>query len=97
MFFGLPVINAGAVPMPENVGDAGVVIDKQDTVAASEIIASVWNDAETYAQLQANALRRAAWFTDDALAEALRGVLADWATAFEEGYRVPQSAGGGTA
>ena len=39
MFFGLPVINAGAVPMPENVGDAGVMIDKTDPVSAGKLIA----------------------------------------------------------
>ncbi len=82
MFFGLPVINAGAPPMPENVGDAGVTIDKADPASAGRLIASVWDDPQTYARLQANALRRAPWFTDAALAEALRGVLRDWATAF---------------
>ncbi len=84
MFFGLPVINAGAVPMPENVGDAGVVIDKQDPPAAGEIITSVWDDAETYARLQANALRRSTWFTDAALEAALRAVLQDWAGSLGE-------------
>ena len=67
--------------MPENVGDAGVTIDKTNPPSAGQLIASVWNDPQTYAQLQANALRRAAWFTDDALAEALRGVLRDWGQA----------------
>lgn len=81
MFFGLPVINAGAVPMPENVGDAGVTIDKTNPPSSGQLIASVWDDPQTYAQLQANALRRASWFTDDALAEALRGVLRDWGQA----------------
>jgi len=83
MFFGLPVINAGTVPMPENVGDAGVVVDKTDPVSAGEQIAAVWGDTEAYAQLQANALRRSQWFTDAALADALRGVLRDWTRAFE--------------
>ncbi len=85
--------------MPENVGDAGVVVDKRNPAdAARQINASVWDEwRRCTARLQANALRRAAWFTDDALTEALRGVLADWATAFDEGFRVPQSAGGGTA
>jgi glycosyltransferase involved in cell wall biosynthesis len=84
MFFGLPVIHHGAAPMPENVGDAGVMIDKCDPAAAGKIIADVWSDPERYVQLQANALRRAHWFTDAALAEALRGVLRDWAIAFAD-------------
>jgi len=92
MFFGLPVINAGAPPMPENVGDAGVTIDKTDPASAGRLIASVWDDPQTYAQLQANALRRAPWFTDAALAEALRGVLRDWAAAF--GDRPPAAVQG---
>jgi glycosyltransferase involved in cell wall biosynthesis len=79
MFFGLPVINAGTVPMPENVGDAGVVIDKGDPAAASERILAVWNDPESYARLQANALRRSEWFTDAAMAGALRNLFQDWA------------------
>lgn len=91
MFFGLPVINGGAVPMPENVGDAGVVIDKTDLVSAGKIVADTWTDRECYAQLQANALRRAGWFTDAALADALRGVLRDWAAAFEVGPAVVQT------
>lgn len=81
MFFGLPVINGGAVPMPENVGDAGVVIDKTDPVDAGKQIVAVWEDEQGYAQLQANALRRSEWFTDAALADAIRGVLQDWAAA----------------
>ena len=87
MFFGLPVINAGAVPMPENVGDAGVLIDKHDPPAAGEIIASAWDDAETYARLQVNALHRSAWFTDAALTEALQAVLKDWVASFEHSSR----------
>lgn len=84
MFFGLPVIHHGAAPMPENVGDAGVLIDKRDPVTAGRLIAEVWADPERYAQLQANARQRAPWFTDVALAEALRGVLRDWAIAFAD-------------
>ncbi len=93
MFFSLPVINAGAVPMPENVGDAGVVIDKSDPVSAGKLIADTWNDAETYARLQTNALRRSEWFTDATLLEALRNVLHDWATAFDTTRRRPWIAG----
>jgi glycosyltransferase involved in cell wall biosynthesis len=84
MFFGLPVINGGAVPMPENVGDAGVVIDKTDPIAAGKIIAEAWDDATRYAQLQANARARAEWFTDEALEEALQNVLRDWSVAYAD-------------
>ena len=83
MFFSLPVINAGAVPMPENVGDAGVVIDKRDPADAARRINTVWENDELYGRLQANALRRSDWFTDAALIEALRAVLRDWASAFD--------------
>ena len=83
MFFGLPVIHGGTVPMPENVGDAGVVIDKTDPADAARRIIAAWENPEHYARLQANALRRSDWFTDAALAEALRGVLRDWAEAFD--------------
>ena len=83
MFFGVPVIYTGEPPVSENVGDAGIVIDKADPVSAGKLIAATWNDAESYARLQANALRRSEWFTDAALLEALRNVLRDWATAFD--------------
>lgn len=82
MFFGLPVINAGAVPLPENVGDAGVLIDKTDPVSAARIINTVWNDPAAYARLQENALKRSSWFTDDALLENLRKLMHDWVRAY---------------
>ena len=56
MFFGLPVINAGAVPMPENVGDAGVMIDKTDPVSAGKLIAGPGTIADVYARLQSQRL-----------------------------------------
>ena len=77
MFFRLPVINAGAVPLPENVGDAGVLIDKTDPVAAGKLIDEAWGDPKIYAQLQENAEKRSSWFTDEALVENLRLLLRD--------------------
>jgi glycosyltransferase involved in cell wall biosynthesis len=85
MFFGLPVINAGTVPMPENVGDAGVVIDKHDPTAATERILAAWSDPDLYARLQVNALRRSQWFTDAAMADALRNLFQDWVQSLSAG------------
>jgi len=82
MFFGVPVIHTGEPPVSENVGDAGVVIDKRNPVGAAGRIVAVWNDAEAYVRLRDNALRRSTRFTDAALVDVLRGVLKDWATAF---------------
>ena len=77
MFFRLPVINAGAVPLPENVGDAGVLIDKTNPVEAGRLVAQAWADAEEYGKLQENALKRSVWFTDEALEVALQNLLKD--------------------
>ncbi len=82
MSVGVPVINAGGIPLPENVGDAGVLIDKTDPVSAARIVNEVWNDPATYARLQESALRRSNWFTDAALLENLRGLMKDWANAY---------------
>ena len=82
MFFGLPVINAGAVPLPENVGDAGVVIDKTDPVNGARIVNAVWGDPAKYARLQENALKRSNWFTDAALLENLRNLMKDWSKGY---------------
>jgi L-malate glycosyltransferase len=85
--FGVPVIYTGEPPVSENVGDAGVVIDKRDPVDAARRINAVWENDEVYCQLQANALRRSDWFTDAALSEALRAVLRDWTSAFDRSPR----------
>jgi glycosyltransferase involved in cell wall biosynthesis len=82
MFFGVPVIYTGEPPVSENVGDAGVVIDKRDPVGAANQIITIWEDSATYAQLQAKALARSVRFTDAALAEGLQSLLATWAKAF---------------
>lgn len=81
MFFGVPVIHTGEPPVSENVGEAGIVIDKRDPVGAAKRIIDAWNDAETYARLRSSALHRSKRFTDAALADVLRGVLQDWAAA----------------
>jgi glycosyltransferase involved in cell wall biosynthesis len=82
MFFGVPVIYTGEPPVSENVGDAGVLIDKRDPVGAAKEIIAIWEDSAAYSQLQEKALARSARFTDAALAEGLRDLLAAWARAF---------------
>ncbi len=82
MFFGVPVIYTGEPPVSENVGDAGVVIDKRDPVGAAKQIITIWEDSEAYSKLQEKATARSTRFTDAALAEGLQGLLAEWATAF---------------
>ena len=82
MFFGVPVIHTGEPPVSENVGDAGVVIDKRDPIGAAGRIVAIWNDAEAYSRLRETALHRSTRFTDSALVDVLRRLLADWATAF---------------
>jgi glycosyltransferase involved in cell wall biosynthesis len=82
MFFGVPVIYTGEPPVSENVGDAGIVIDKQDPAGAARQICMIWEDRAAYAQLQASALARSVRFTDAALTAGLRGLLAAWADVF---------------
>ena len=91
LFFGVPVVHNGITAVTENVGDAGIVIDKTDPVGAGSLVIDVWTHPERYAQLQVNAFRRAGWFTDAALADALRGVLRDWVAVFEVGPAVAPS------
>jgi glycosyltransferase involved in cell wall biosynthesis len=82
MCLGVPVIHTGQPPVSENVGDAGVMIDKRNPVDAAKQINAIWEEEKIYSRLQANALRGSMQFTDAALAEALRSVLRDWAAAF---------------
>lgn len=85
MFVGLPVVNTGTIPLPEIVGEAGVLIDKTNPERAAAIVDEVWNDPAAYARLQANALERSNWFTDAALLDSLRNLLGDWARAYPDG------------
>jgi glycosyltransferase involved in cell wall biosynthesis len=82
MFFGVPVIYTGEPPVSENVGDAGIVIDKRDPAGAARQILTIWEDGAAYSKLQQKAWARSAQFTDAALVEALQGLLAAWAKAF---------------
>jgi glycosyltransferase involved in cell wall biosynthesis len=86
MFCGVPVIHTGVPPVSEHVGDAGVVIDKQNLVSAGARIITFLNDAEAYRELRDKALAHSAHFTVTALADELKGVLGEWARMFGDVY-----------
>lgn len=82
LFVGVPIVYTNVAPLPEIVGDAGVLIDKTDPAAAAGQIDEVWEDSALHAQLRENARARSHWFTDAALLESLRSLLNDWARAY---------------
>jgi glycosyltransferase involved in cell wall biosynthesis len=79
MYFGVPVIHTGEPPVSENVGTAGVAIDKRNPVDAASQINAIWDDDVTYSRLRVDALRL---------------VLSDWAMAFEKRPPMPIVPGG---
>jgi glycosyltransferase involved in cell wall biosynthesis len=71
MYFGVPPIVDKISPLPEVAGPAGIIIDKHKPDETAETILSFWHNPTAYQQLSTTAKKRAAEFTDNALAQAL--------------------------
>lgn len=71
MTFGTPVVVHDIPPLPEIMGSAGLVIDKQEPAQAAETICEAWTQEDTYASLVRCCAERAEAFTDAALVDQL--------------------------
>jgi glycosyltransferase involved in cell wall biosynthesis len=63
MACGVPVIASDTSSLPEVVGDAGVLVDPNDTDALADALAALLNDDEKRAELSARGLARARAFS----------------------------------
>jgi glycosyltransferase involved in cell wall biosynthesis len=74
MASGTPVIASRAAAIPEVVGDAGMLIDPDDTAAWTDAIVKVVNDEHLRDQLRTRGLARASTFTWEQTARATLAV-----------------------
>jgi alpha-1,3-rhamnosyl/mannosyltransferase len=72
MAAGCPVVASNVTALPEAVGDAGILVDPDDVTAWTDALRRVLGDATVSADLRARGYRRAAVFTAEATAAALR-------------------------
>jgi glycosyltransferase involved in cell wall biosynthesis len=63
MACGVPVIASDTSSLPEVVGDAGVLVDPNDTDALADALAALLNDDEKRAELSARGLARVRAFS----------------------------------
>jgi glycosyltransferase involved in cell wall biosynthesis len=75
MYFGTPAVVHGIPPLPEVLGDGGLVVDKRQPAAAAATALALLNDQAHYQEVAAAAQRRSAAFTDQALGTALLRML----------------------
>jgi glycosyltransferase involved in cell wall biosynthesis len=72
MAAGCPVVASNVTALPEAVGDAGELVDPDDITAWTDALRQVLDDPEVSADLRARGYRRAAAFTAETTASALR-------------------------
>jgi len=77
MYFGTPVAVHNIPPLPEVMGDGGIIIEKHQPRDAANTILTFWRDRDRYMQISQSAKDRSARFTDDALASELLKLLHD--------------------
>jgi glycosyltransferase involved in cell wall biosynthesis len=77
MACGVPVIASSSSSLPEVVGDAGVLVDPLDAGALASTIEGVLANPDLRERLKAEGAARAARFTWDAAARAIRQVYQD--------------------
>jgi len=77
MTFGTPLIIHSTPPLPEVMGEAGIIIDKRDPAAASAAIHKLWNHKEAYTKLVEVCVERANAFTEAALASQLLSLFGE--------------------
>jgi len=78
MTFGTPLIIHNTPPMPEVMGEAGMIIDKRDPAAVAAAIHKLWNCTDEYTKLVGVCRERADAFTEVALATRLFSLLGDF-------------------
>ena len=72
MAAGCPVVASNVTALPEAVGDAGVLVDPDDITAWTAALRQVLDDPVVSADLRTRGYRRAAAFTTESTAAALR-------------------------
>jgi glycosyltransferase involved in cell wall biosynthesis len=72
MAAGCPVVASNVTALPEAVGDAGVLVDPDDITAWTDALRQVLDDPAVSADLRTRGYRRAAAFTAETTAAALR-------------------------
>ena len=75
MYFGTPAVGHHVPPLPETIGEGGMVVDKAHPEAVAARIDEVLSNATEYEALSAAARRRAAAFTHAALRREVAAVL----------------------
>lgn len=75
MYFGVPAVVHHIPPLPEVVGEAGLVVDKHKREEVRTAVLQLLNDPARYQQLRQAARARAQQFTDKALENVLAAVL----------------------
>jgi glycosyltransferase involved in cell wall biosynthesis len=74
MACGTPAIVANRSCLPEVVGDAGLIVDPEDTLAIAQALGDIETDARLHSDLRAKGLVRASRFTWEATARATLSV-----------------------
>jgi glycosyltransferase involved in cell wall biosynthesis len=85
MACGCPVVASNRSAIPEVVGDAGLLVDPEDTAALQDAMERVWREPGTAAALVRRGLERAPRFSWDEAARATRAVFERVARAQNKG------------
>jgi glycosyltransferase involved in cell wall biosynthesis len=75
MASGTPVITSNASSLPEVVGDAGLLVDPQETGALARAIDRLFRDDALVGELRARGLRRARTFSWEKTGRAVRAII----------------------
>lgn len=75
MHYGLPIIGSKTGPVPEVVGDAGMLVDPYNVEDIARAMTKVVQDNKLYSKLQKNALERAKMFTWEHFANTLYSII----------------------
>jgi glycosyltransferase involved in cell wall biosynthesis len=85
MACGCPVVSSNRSAIPEVVGDAGLLVDPEDTAALQAAMERVWREPDTKSALVQRGLERAPRFSWDEAARATRAVFERVARARSKG------------
>lgn len=77
MYFGTPAVVHDIPPLPEVLGESGLVVDKRRPEEAAAAILTLLDDGRRYEELVVAARQRSAAFTDMALADTLLRMMCD--------------------
>ena len=73
--FGTPVIGRNIPPIPETMGDGGILVDMDKLDESALLVAELWDDAERYATMQEAGRVHADRFTDHQLHQGVSQLL----------------------